>query len=177
MLKVFGNTTQTLGVFAKLFRAIALVLLAITVVSGFVTLQFRLSSQSAVGRVTGFEEVVNPAPITNPGGTNGFEYVVVEFETAAAERSSVQGRSGRGADQFDIGDPVPVRYSPSRPDRARIDSFMEIWATPVIFGALFAVFALIGIVAPYAFADNRGNRRSVSPVWPERSDKRSGTKE
>ncbi len=177
MLKALENTTKTLGVFATLFRTVALVLLAIALISGIVTLHFRLSSETTVGRVTGFEEVTNPAPLVNPGGTNGFEYAVVEFETADAERSSVQGRSGRGAAQFDIGDTVPVRYRPSRPDRARIDSFMEIWATPVIFGGLFLVFAVIGIIAPYAFADNRGNRRSVSPVWPERGDRRGGNKE
>lgn len=177
MLNILKNTTKTLGVFAILFRSVALVLFAIALISGIVTLHFRLSSETAEGNVSGFAEVTNPAPIVNPGGTNGFEYAVIEFETAAGERASLQGRSGRGAAHFDLGDTVSVRYRPSSPDSARIDSFMEIWATPVIFGGLFVVFAVIGIIAPYAFADNRGNRRSASPVWPERGAERAGKKE
>ncbi|MFW5994975.1 MAG: DUF3592 domain-containing protein [Spirochaetia bacterium] len=161
------NTQRTLGMFTSVFRAVALLLGAVGLISAGTTLFFVVNSESATGSVVDFEEVTNPAPVLNPGGTSSFHYAVIEFSTADDRQVRFQGRSGQGDSSFEQGDTVQVRYRPADPEQARIDSTLEIWATPLIFGGLFLVFGIIGVVAPFAFSDHRGNRQSVSPVWPE----------
>ncbi len=176
MVSMFRNTQRALGMFTRVFRAAALVLGAIAVISAISTLYFLVRAEPASGQVVGFEEVTNPAPTANPAGTSSFEHAVVEFETAGGDTRRFQGRSGRAGSTFAVGDSVGVVYRPDRPDLARIDSIPEVWATPLIFGGLFLVFGILGLIAPYAFADHRGNRASVSPVWPERQETGDDTK-
>ena len=161
------NTQRTLGMFTRVFRAVSLLLGAVALISAGTTLFFVVNSESATGSVVDFEEVTNPAPVLNPGGTSSFYYAIIQFSTPENRQVRFQGRSGRGDSSFEQGDRVEVRYRPENPEQARIDSTLEIWATPLIFGGLFLVFGIIGLVAPFAFADHRGNRRSASPVWPE----------
>lgn len=167
MFEMLKNTQRTLGMFTSVFRVVAVLLGVVALVSAGTTLFFVLNSESTTGSVVDFEEVTNPAPVLNPGGTSSFYYAVIEFSTAANETFRFQGRSGRGDNKFEQGDTVGVRYRPGSPEDARIDSTLEIWATPLIFSGLFLLFGIIGLVAPFAFADHRGNRRSTSPVWPE----------
>ena len=170
MFSMLKNTRRALGMFTRVFRAAAFILGAVAVISSFSTLYFVLRAETADGEVVGFEEVTNPAPAVNPSGTSSFEHAIVEFETAAGDTTRFQGRSGRAGNTFVVGDSVDVLYRPDRPGVARINSILEVWATPLIFGGLFLVFGILGLIAPYAFADHRGNRASVSPVWPERPD-------
>ncbi len=170
MFSIFKNTQRTLGMFTRVFRGAALILGAVAIISLFSTLYFVVRAEPAGGEVVAFEEVTNPAPVANPAGQSQFHHAVVEFETAAGDTVTFQGRSGRADNTFEVGDAVDVLYRPGRPDVARIDTVPEVWATPLIFGGLFLVFGILGAIAPYAFADHRGNRASASPVWPERSE-------
>ncbi|MFP4643018.1 MAG: DUF3592 domain-containing protein [Spirochaetales bacterium] len=170
MVSMFSNTQRTLGMFTRVFRGAALILGLVAVGSALNTLSFVSRAQSAQGEVVDFEQVTNPAPAVNPAGSDSFNHAVVEFETDAGDTSSFNGRSSRAEDTFAVGDSVDVLYRPDSPDVARIDSIVEVWATPLIFGGLFIVFGTLGLIAPFAFSDHRGNRASVSPVWPERPE-------
>ena len=171
MVSMFSKTQRTLGMFTRVFRGAALALGVVAIISALSTLFFVLRAEPARGEVVGFEQVTNPAPVVNPGGSSSFNHAVVEFETAAGDSSRFQGRSGRADNTFAVGDSVDVLYRPDRPSVARIDSIPEVWATPLIFGALFLIFGILGLIAPFAFSDHRGNRASVSPVWPEHSER------
>lgn len=70
---------------------------------------------------------------------------VVRFETADGRQVEIQSRVRSNPPAFDVGERVTVRYDPAVPDNARIDSFMERWFGPLIFGGLGSVFLLLGL--------------------------------
>ena len=44
---------------------------------------------------------------------------------------------------YDLGDRVTVRYDRADPETARLDSFVELWLFPLVFGGLGLLFAVI----------------------------------
>lgn len=52
-------------------------------------------------------------------------------------------RSNSNPPQYKVGDSITVLYEPDNPSRARIDSFLDLWFLPVIFGGIGAAFICI----------------------------------
>ncbi|MFC3692804.1 DUF3592 domain-containing protein [Chenggangzhangella methanolivorans] len=77
-------------------------------------------------------------------GDGGYR-AVVRFETADGRQVDIRSRVRSSPPAFDVGESVVVRYDPAVPDSARIDSFMERWFGPLIFGGLGGVFLAIGL--------------------------------
>jgi len=72
-------------------------------------------------------------------------YPIVSFKTVAGEeRRFTSQMAGAGAPE--MGDVVPVRYDPSRPAEAVIDSFGALWGPSLasLFGVL--LFAVPGVL-------------------------------
>ena len=44
---------------------------------------------------------------------------------------------------YDVGDRVTVRYERANPENARLDSFVELWLFPVVFGGVGLLLAVI----------------------------------
>ena len=63
---------------------------------------------------------------------------------------------------FAVGDHVPVRYEIHLPQKARIDSFWQMWLMPFVFGTIGLVWTMAGVfLSAY---DRWLNRRGLSVV-------------
>ena len=68
----------------------------------------------------------------------------VAFRLPSGHTVTFQSGMGSSTEARAIGDPVTVRFRPDQPQLAEIDAFMPIWGQCVVFGALGAVFLLVG---------------------------------
>ncbi len=69
---------------------------------------------------------------------------VVEFTDTAGSRREFSSDVSSSTSEFQRGEAVDVIYDPVAPENAIIDSFMERFFLPLIFGGLGSIFALVG---------------------------------
>jgi len=70
---------------------------------------------------------------------------VVEFRDAEGRRHVFTSSVSSSPPQHAIGESVEVIYAPASPDKAVIDSFVDRFLLPLIFGGLGTLFAAIGL--------------------------------
>jgi len=70
---------------------------------------------------------------------------VVRFEVNG-QSYEVVGKIASTPPAYTVGDRVSVRYPPARPEAAWIDSFVEQYLLPLIFGSIGLVVSLIGMI-------------------------------
>lgn len=73
--------------------------------------------------------------IRNVVGWEGGAAAVVEF-FLDGQRHEIQSSRYTSPPQFKIGDKVSVLYDPNDPRRCRINSFVDLWLFPTIFGGI-----------------------------------------
>lgn len=69
---------------------------------------------------------------------------IVEFRTGRGERVRVEGKISSSPSPYKVGERIGVFYDPADPSEAVIDSFIERWFLPLLFGGFGAVFILVG---------------------------------
>lgn len=113
--------------------------------------EFRSQAQVVTGEVTGYA--------SSRGSKGGTMYTpTVQYRIPAPEggsgaRFEISGNvrsSGRG---YDIGEQVAVLYRPEAPEQGRIDSFVEQWLLPTVFGFFALVFG--GIAGAFLVVEIR----------------------
>jgi hypothetical protein len=112
----------------------------IAVALGFViyTSWFLHRSVAAKGAVVSLREVHDPQ-----NGT--VTYAPVFTFTAADGRSyAVSSNTGNNPPAFAVGQQVPVLYETDNPTEAKIDSFIQLWLFPVVFGFAGATATAVG---------------------------------
>lgn len=72
-------------------------------------------------------------------------YPVVRFESSNGQVVTFQGSVGSSPPDFHVGEVVKVRHRTGNPHDARIESFVQLWLLPVVFGGLGVIFSGIGI--------------------------------
>jgi hypothetical protein len=74
-----------------------------------------------------------------------------EFTVAGADGKTytVTSATSSNPPEFAEGQAVRVLYNPMNPGTARIDSFLQLWFLPILFGAVGVVFATIGYTWMY----------------------------
>ena len=82
-------------------------------------------------------------------------YPVVEF-IAGGIPHRIESNLGTAWERYKKGDSVRVLYDPLAPDKARIDSFWDLWAVPVIAGGVAFVHLF---AAAFVFHRRRARRR------------------
>ena len=72
-------------------------------------------------------------------------YPIVEYRLTEAQVYNVRGGS-TGEFTYQVGQEVEVLYDPDHPDRAKINSLMELWGVTGIFGLLGIIaWGLVGL--------------------------------
>ncbi|WP_058189076.1 DUF3592 domain-containing protein [Terracidiphilus gabretensis] len=69
---------------------------------------------------------------------------VFSFVAEDGKNYTVHASAASNPPEFEEGQGVNVRYIPSNPMRASIDSGTQLWLNSLVFGVVGAVFALIG---------------------------------
>jgi len=104
----------------------------------------REASTFASGVVVALEkQVLNP-------GSSGIYCPTVEFTTVSGETVRFESSFGTMPASHKVGQTVKVRYDPTKPDSAEIDSGLSNWLVPgclMIFamGAFFSSIMLVGL--------------------------------
>lgn len=118
------------------------------------TIEFRAHAVRTDAEVIGFS--------TSRGSKGGTMYAPqVRYSIPGPEGGTgasyeIRGRVSSSSRSYEVGDRVSVWYQPEHPEAGRIDSFMEQWFFPLIFGLFGVVFG--GIASGFAVAEWRQRR-------------------
>jgi hypothetical protein len=99
-------------------------------------------------------------------------YPRVRYVTRSGNPVEFTGSVGSSPPAFDVGEAVGVLYDPAAPEKARIDTFFQLWFPSLLLGGIGLVFAAIG--GGGALAALRARTRSdsfaapASPIEPVR---------
>ncbi len=125
-----------LRIFASIFGLVGLVFFGVAFFAARSEWVFRAGAISAPGRV------VDLAPTSGSKGGTVYK-PVFEFTDRDDRMHRVTGSVASSPPSFRRGEAVTVLYRPENPQEAHIDSFMEAWLLPLIFGGLGGVFTSI----------------------------------
>jgi hypothetical protein len=134
-----ADTARTRAIFLGAFGAIAVLMLLVAAVSSYSVIE-RLNRE-----VTAPGSVVDTVVQQEYGDNSGFSYPVVAFTDRDGENHTVQVSEGSSPPEWAAGDAVTVRYDPSYPEGARIESWTSdllLWLLPGITGIVGTGFLL-----------------------------------
>ncbi|PIS31422.1 hypothetical protein COT42_01110 [Candidatus Saganbacteria bacterium CG08_land_8_20_14_0_20_45_16] len=86
------------------------------------------------------------------GGTNTVYYPIVRFE--ARDKQTIEFKSNLVKSSltfYHVGQKVKVVYPPENPQKARIDSFSNLWLGPILMAVIAALLGAIGMLLIYYF--------------------------
>jgi len=78
-------------------------------------------------------------------GADGSAAALVRFRAADGTEHLIRSALWSSPPEFAVGEAVEVVYDPASPAAARIRSFPELWAVPVVLGAACLPFLAIGL--------------------------------
>ncbi len=133
-----------IGVLCALF---GLGLLGVAGYFGYQSVSFVVNARTASGVVVSLEK---SGSVYRP---------VVVFTTSDGRQVTLTDTHGTNPPSQKVNDTVEVYYLPDRPQQARLNSFLELWAGPVLLGA-FAAFWLITGIASLSYGLGRARRRA-----------------
>ncbi len=139
---------MTLGV-GLIFLAVAIILLAVSGVSAYSSSQTVSREQSAPGKVVDLVVRQSQGGVNSEGtriAPQDYYYPKVEFALPDGTVKTVQLAEGSWPPAYEKGDQVTVRYDPTRPINARIQSStgdLMMWFVPGITGFLGLIFLVV----------------------------------
>ena len=78
-------------------------------------------------------------------GRNAVSVPVFEFRTAHGVTQRAESLQGSGFQGFEVGQEVAVRYDPSDPSKAEVDSFAVLWGLALLRAGFALLFLLMGL--------------------------------
>jgi hypothetical protein len=99
------------------------------------------------GKVVGFEAVTTPTKVVRPGQIQRARtgYAPLVDYTIEGRTYRISGHVSSSQSAYVVGDTVTVRYPPGQPAAGRVDSFLENWLGPIMFGGVGLLFAAVGL--------------------------------
>jgi Protein of unknown function (DUF3592) len=79
-------------------------------------------------------------------GRNAVSLPVFDFRTAAGEVQRAESLMGSGFQGFEVGETIAVKYDPSNPSRAEVDSFAVLWGLALLRAGFALLFLLMGSI-------------------------------
>ncbi|HVR65971.1 MAG TPA: DUF3592 domain-containing protein [Verrucomicrobiae bacterium] len=134
-----GKPSRPSWLFTGIFLLIGLGLLGGGAYSGVSTFDFLANAVSAPGVVIDLEARWD----SDDGGYT--YYPRVRFATEGGRPYEFTGDVGSSPASFDVGEEVRVLFDPADPSKARIDSFMQLWFTPLLLAGMGTVFSIFGL--------------------------------
>lgn len=69
---------------------------------------------------------------------------ILEFRTGRGERVRIEGKISSSPSPYKVGERVGVFYDAADPSEALIDTFIERWFVPLLFGGFGTIFLAVG---------------------------------
>jgi Protein of unknown function (DUF3592) len=97
---------------------------------------------------------------------NIFYAPTFRFRDSAGVQHTVSSAVGESPPAYHVGDKVPVLYIRSDPQDARIDSFGQVWALPILAAIGGSIFLLIGLIVLFLpkIIGRRGGQAPQAPA-------------
>jgi hypothetical protein len=119
------------------FLAIGAAFVAAGLFFGVRTWRFLQRAESTEGTIVAME--------THSGSKGPTYSPVVEYAAADGTRHRVTEESSSSHPGVSVGDVVPVKYDPSRPEQGRLAKPFKLWGLPGFFVLLGLVFLVVGL--------------------------------
>ena len=115
------------------------------------TRRFTRQASSSTGTVTDVKARTRRSHTSDGPRMRTYHYPVVRFQTQDGRTVEFESETGTSGFSQKPGEQVGVLYNPLKPEQARINTFMMLWFTPLIFSVvgfcLFVFGSLFGLVA------------------------------
>ena len=115
------------------------VLLAIALVSALYYWYFLRTASRTDGRIIRMIE-------HRDRGNHTTYFPVFTFQDESGSEHTIHASGGTFPPAYEIGDKVPVLYSPTNPTSAKIDSFFYLWGPPSICGIIGGIELPSGLI-------------------------------
>jgi Protein of unknown function (DUF3592) len=96
---------------------------------------------------------------------NIFYAPTFRFQDSAGVQHTISSAVGESPPAYHVGDKVSVLYIGSDPQAARIDSFWQIWALPILAAIGSGIFLSVGVILIY-WPKITGSLRGQMPQAP-----------
>lgn len=127
-----------------LFMGLGFGIAALGLLGGAIWVYFKQQRQMD-SRVTANGTVVELTDRVTTGGRGGIICPVVEFTVPSGERIRFTSDFGSRPASHKVGQSVTVRYDPVDPQKAEVESAMNIWLTPLILVFMGAIACCLTI--------------------------------
>ena len=140
-----------------IFLLVAVITLAIAVISGVSTARAVAKEQRASGQVVELTLRTSRGGYDSQGtyqAPQDYYYPIVEFSLSDGTRKIVQLAEGSWPPAYEIGEKVTILYDPEKPINARIQSSSSNilrWLVPGITGTLGVAFLLAAVIVGWFF--------------------------
>ncbi|OQB90703.1 MAG: hypothetical protein BWX84_01763 [Verrucomicrobia bacterium ADurb.Bin118] len=124
----------------KLFIGTGCVLLVAASATAIHTWHFTRTAQRTTGTILEMRQK------TDKGSGDVTYAPTFQFEDAAGAQHTVASSFYSSPPEFHVGDNVSVLYRPDAPRRARIVSFRQLWALPIVLGVMGVVAVPLGVI-------------------------------
>lgn len=131
---------KTLTIITAVFSLIGATFFGIALFSFIHTQNFIKTAASSEGVVLELKTVESSLR-----KSRGFTYApVVKFKTPDGKDIQFQSSTSSNPPEFSVGQTVPVLYNRSNPQEAQVDSFVQLWLLPTVFGGFGIIFMVVG---------------------------------
>ncbi len=133
-----------MSIFTKaslLFSAIGAVFVIVAIFITISNFQFLQTATKTSGNVI---DLIKNVDTDSDGDTSTTYTPVVSFTTSTGQKVETKTSISSNPPSHEIGDSVAIYYSPKEPKKIMIDSFMDKYFLPIIFGAFGLIFSAIG---------------------------------
>lgn len=77
---------------------------------------------------------------------DGARSPVYTFQDSAGKQHEIRSSAFRYPPAYQVGDTIPVIYQPDQPEKAKIDSFFEVWLFPLMAAGSGCVELVVALV-------------------------------
>ncbi|MEO8560235.1 MAG: DUF3592 domain-containing protein [Rhodospirillales bacterium] len=123
-----SDATRILRILGMVFGGIGLVMIVVALIFGLREAIATEGMLPTMGQVVAYQ---NRKP-------------VVRFPTSATRNVTIVGSTSSTPPAYEIGQQLRVYYDPAQPTHAVIDTYLERWFVPTLFGGFAVLFSLIG---------------------------------
>jgi hypothetical protein len=155
------DAANMLPIFLWIFGPIAVVTGLVAIGSGVLAYRTIANEQSAPGKVVEMTRRTSVQRTNEDDSsdrqeeyTQEYFYPVVEFALPNGQQKTAQLNEGNWPPAHEVGEAVTIRYNPTKPMEARIDSVsstMMFWILPMITGGLSVAFTIAVFGVRYVF--------------------------
>lgn len=115
---------------------------------GWDTWTFVQRGEPATAKIERFEQRTSKKRRSGTSRTRTYYAPVFTFQDTKGASHTVTSSTGSSKPAYKAGDQIRVLYDPADPQKARINTFSDLWLFPVVFGGIGVVCLAVTMLLP-----------------------------